>query len=257
MCQAGDGHQGTWSGRSVFGARLLVAQDPERKLAVDDADLASTSELRGVVSDAVAIAETPVVALDVGIDDGGQEATADNQLLEESEIDDSTLVCHGDPGETGATGPTGPTVALMKQGRAFGMGVVVATLNAMDLDYRALESAGFWAVGRLQTDADRERVVDSLANANEAGSTAAEIDNVIRRLGPRWFFGEERARDAEYVARAAEVGDVFFCGADDVGGCEAGGGGPRVRPGQSRSSRLFRSWAGQSVLGFRTTPFKA
>ena len=80
-----------------------------------------------------------------------------------------------------------PTVALMKQGRAFGMGVVVATQNPMDLDYRALSNAGFWAVGRLQTDADRERVVDSLANANEAGSTAAEIDNVIRRLGPRWF----------------------------------------------------------------------
>ena len=70
---------------------------------------------------------------------------------------------------------------------AFGMGVVVATQNPMDLDYRALSNAGFWAVGRLQTDADRERVVDSLANANEAGSTAAEIDNVIRRLGPRWF----------------------------------------------------------------------
>ena len=56
-----------------------------------------------------------------------------------------------------------PTIALMKQGRAFGIGVVVATQNPMDLDYRALSNAGFWAVGRLQTDADRERVVESLA----------------------------------------------------------------------------------------------
>ncbi len=80
-----------------------------------------------------------------------------------------------------------PTVALMKQGRAFGMGVIVATQNPMDLDYRALSNAGFWAVGRLQTDADRARVVESLSNANEAGASPAEISNVLRRLGPRWF----------------------------------------------------------------------
>jgi hypothetical protein len=67
-----------------------------------------------------------------------------------------------------------PTVALMKQGRAFGIGVIVATQNPMDLDYRTLSNAGFWAVGRLQTDADRERVVDSVANANEPGSSAQE-----------------------------------------------------------------------------------
>jgi hypothetical protein len=80
-----------------------------------------------------------------------------------------------------------PTVALMKQGRAFGVGVIVATQNPMDLDYRTLSNAGFWAVGRLQTDADRERVVDSLANAHEPGSSVAELSALIRNLGPRWF----------------------------------------------------------------------
>jgi hypothetical protein len=80
-----------------------------------------------------------------------------------------------------------PTVALMKQGRAFGVGVIVATQNPMDLDYRTLSNAGFWAVGRLQTDADRERVVDSLTNANEPGSSAPELSDLIRRLGQRWF----------------------------------------------------------------------
>ncbi len=75
----------------------------------------------------------------------------------------------------------------MKQGRAFGVGVLVATQNPMDLDYRTLSNAGFWAIGRLQTDADRERVVDSLVNANEPGCSAPELSNVIRRLGPRWF----------------------------------------------------------------------
>ncbi len=80
-----------------------------------------------------------------------------------------------------------PTVALMKQGRAFGVGVLIATQNPMDLDYRTLSNAGFWAVGRLQTDADRERVVDSLTNVNEKGSTAPELGALIRGLGPRWF----------------------------------------------------------------------
>ena len=40
-----------------------------------------------------------------------------------------------------------PLVALMKQARAFGVGVVVATQNPMDLDYRALSNAGLWFIG--------------------------------------------------------------------------------------------------------------
>lgn len=42
-------------------------------------------------------------------------------------------------------------------------------------------------VGRLQTDADRERVVESRANDSEAGSTAGELSRVVRKLSPRWF----------------------------------------------------------------------
>jgi hypothetical protein len=80
-----------------------------------------------------------------------------------------------------------PIVNLMKQGRAFGVGLIVATQNPMDLDYRALSNAGFWAVGRLQTDADRERIVESLTNIHEAGCTPKELDARIRKLNPRWF----------------------------------------------------------------------
>jgi hypothetical protein len=80
-----------------------------------------------------------------------------------------------------------PLVSLMKQARAFGLGVVIATQNPMDLDYRALSNAGVWCIGRLQTDADRERVVDAMS-----GNTAGEVDagtltNVIKVLKPRWF----------------------------------------------------------------------
>jgi hypothetical protein len=79
-----------------------------------------------------------------------------------------------------------PLVALMKQARAFGVGVLVATQNPMDLDYRALSNAGLWCVGRLQTDADRERVVDGLVAAGSRDHAKA-IEATIQRLGPRWF----------------------------------------------------------------------
>jgi hypothetical protein len=90
-----------------------------------------------------------------------------------------------------------PTVALLKQGRAFGVGVIVATQNPMDLDYRALSNAGFWAIGRLQTDADRARVVESLAHAEEPGSSPKELAALLRRLGPRWFL----VRDVHSAAK--------------------------------------------------------
>jgi DNA helicase HerA-like ATPase len=50
----------------------------------------------------------------------------------------------------------------MKQARAYGVGCVLATQNPMDLDYRALSNAGTWMLGRLQTDADRARVIEGL-----------------------------------------------------------------------------------------------
>jgi hypothetical protein len=81
-----------------------------------------------------------------------------------------------------------PFVTLMKQARAFGVGVLLSTQNPMDMDYRTLSNAGFWAVGRLQTDADRERVVESLANVNEPGCSPKELDATISKLGKRWFF---------------------------------------------------------------------
>jgi DNA helicase HerA-like ATPase len=76
----------------------------------------------------------------------------------------------------------------MKQVRAFGVGVLVATQNPMDLDYRALSNAGAWWIGRLQTDADRERVVEAVASEGGAdGTDPSELDEVIKRLAPRWF----------------------------------------------------------------------
>jgi len=80
-----------------------------------------------------------------------------------------------------------PLVSLMKQARAFGVGVVVATQNPMDLDYRALSNAGLWCIGRLQTDADRARVLDGLAMAQTTDGQNVELDTTFQRLAPRWF----------------------------------------------------------------------
>ena len=80
-----------------------------------------------------------------------------------------------------------PLVALMKQARAFGVGVVLATQNPMDVDYRALSNAGLWCIGRLQTDADRARVVDGLASSVGGVDDAKELARKLSRLAPRWF----------------------------------------------------------------------
>ncbi|HPK66144.1 MAG TPA: ATP-binding protein, partial [Thermoanaerobaculia bacterium] len=55
-----------------------------------------------------------------------------------------------------------PLLTMFKQARAFGLGLVVATQNPVDLDYKALANAGTWFLGRLQTDQDRTRVLDGL-----------------------------------------------------------------------------------------------
>lgn len=83
-----------------------------------------------------------------------------------------------------------PLLTLLKQARAFGLGVVVATQNPVDLDYKALSNTGTWMLGRLQTDRDKSRVLDGLEGA-AAGSgrslDRAEMDRLLSSLGKRQF----------------------------------------------------------------------
>ena len=92
-----------------------------------------------------------------------------------------------------------PLVALMKQARAFGVGVIVATQNPMDLDYRALGNAGAWCIGRLQTDADRARVVEGLAGAGGLGAKETEtpqaLSAMLKKLKQRWFLVRDAHAD--------------------------------------------------------------
>jgi hypothetical protein len=56
----------------------------------------------------------------------------------------------------------------------------------MDLDYRALSNAGLWCVGRLATDADRERVVNALSGGS-AGTDPTQLADILKVLASRWF----------------------------------------------------------------------
>ncbi|MCA9285009.1 MAG: DUF87 domain-containing protein [Phycisphaerales bacterium] len=84
----------------------------------------------------------------------------------------------------------GPLLTLMKQARAFGVGVVLATQNPVDLDYKGLSNAGTWFIGRLQTEQDKARVLDGLQGA--AGSAGGAFDRerlnaILSKLGSRVF----------------------------------------------------------------------
>jgi len=76
-----------------------------------------------------------------------------------------------------------PLLTLLKQARAFGVGVVLATQNPVDLDYKAMSNAGTWFVGRLQTERDQARVADALAD----GAAPAELRAQLAGLGKRTF----------------------------------------------------------------------
>ena len=71
-----------------------------------------------------------------------------------------------------------PIMTLMKQARAFGVGVVLATQNPVDVDYKALSNAGTWMIGRLQTDRDKQRLLDGMSAAAGGVDVAAVGDTI-------------------------------------------------------------------------------
>ncbi|MBM3738405.1 MAG: ATP-binding protein [Acidobacteria bacterium] len=83
-----------------------------------------------------------------------------------------------------------PLLTLLKQSRAFGLGILLATQNPVDLDYKGLANCGTWFIGRLQTDRDKQRVLDGLegAAATSGGRfDRDEMDRVLSGLGSRVF----------------------------------------------------------------------
>jgi hypothetical protein len=80
-----------------------------------------------------------------------------------------------------------PFLTLLKQGRAFGVGMLLATQNPVDLDYKGLSNAGTWLLGRLQTERDKARVLDGLEGVASGSLERAEADRILSALGKRQF----------------------------------------------------------------------
>jgi hypothetical protein len=83
----------------------------------------------------------------------------------------------------------GPLMRLLKQARAFGLGLLLTTQNPVDLDYKALSNAGTWFIGRLQTEQDKARLLDGLESVarGEAGFNRSQADAAISSLRKRVF----------------------------------------------------------------------
>ncbi|MCB0114529.1 MAG: hypothetical protein KDD84_10580, partial [Caldilineaceae bacterium] len=82
-----------------------------------------------------------------------------------------------------------PLLTLLKQARAFGLGIILVTQNPVDIDYKGLTNAGTWFIGKLQAERDKERVLAGLkgAIADAGRTTNVDYDALINQLGSRVF----------------------------------------------------------------------
>ncbi|NWF72309.1 MAG: ATP-binding protein [Nitrospirae bacterium] len=95
-----------------------------------------------------------------------------------------------------------PLMTLLKQARAFGLGVVLATQNPVDLDYKGLANTGTWFIGRLQTERDKARVLEGLEGASSsAGKTfdKGRMEQTLAGLGARVFLMNNVHEDGPVV----------------------------------------------------------
>ncbi|MCB1206489.1 MAG: DUF87 domain-containing protein [Verrucomicrobiae bacterium] len=95
-----------------------------------------------------------------------------------------------------------PMMTMLKQARAFGLGVLLATQNPVDLDYKALSNIGTWWLGRLQTERDKARVLDGLEGAaasNNSGFDRQKMEQLLAGLGNRVFLMNNVNDDAPTV----------------------------------------------------------
>jgi hypothetical protein len=95
-----------------------------------------------------------------------------------------------------------PLLTLLKQGRAFGVGTVLATQNPVDLDYKGLSNAGTWFLGRLQTERDKARVIEGLEGASASAGRSfdrGQMEQTLAGLGSRVFLMNNVHEDAPVV----------------------------------------------------------
>jgi hypothetical protein len=107
-----------------------------------------------------------------------------------------------------------PMMTMLKQGRAFGLGVLLATQNPVDLDYKALSNIGTWWLGRLQTERDKARVLDGLEGAaasQDGGFNRSRMEELLAGLGSRVFL-MNNVHDDEPVVFHVRWVMSYLCG---------------------------------------------
>ena len=95
-----------------------------------------------------------------------------------------------------------PLLTLLKQARAYGLGLVLATQNPVDLDYKALSNAGTWFLGRLQTERDKLRVLDGLEGASSSSGVEFDrqsVERILSGLSSRKFLMNNVHEDVPVV----------------------------------------------------------
>ncbi|HZK41395.1 MAG TPA: DUF87 domain-containing protein, partial [Clostridia bacterium] len=80
-----------------------------------------------------------------------------------------------------------PLLTLLKTARAYGLGLVLATQNPGDIDYKGLSNVGTWFVGRLTTERDRMRLLEGMADESIEGISRADLGRLIAGLKQREF----------------------------------------------------------------------
>ena len=78
-------------------------------------------------------------------------------------------------------------LTLLKQARAYGLGLVLATQNPVDLDYKGLSNTGTWFIGRQQTERDKARVMEGLEGASDGNFNKGRMERTLAGLGKRRF----------------------------------------------------------------------
>jgi hypothetical protein len=107
-----------------------------------------------------------------------------------------------------------PMMTMLKQGRAFGLGCLLATQNPVDLDYKALSNIGTWWLGRLQTERDKARVLDGLEGAaasQDGGFNRQRMEELLAGLGSRVFLMNNVHEDSAVVFHVRWVMS-YLCG---------------------------------------------
>lgn len=108
--------------------------------------------------------------------------------------------CYGLMPPRGGSSTKDALLTMLKQGRAAGLGVVLATQNPMDIDYKGMANCGTWIVGRLQTKNDRNRLVEGICSA-VPGLTKARVEERIGSLKQRHFLLARGGRMVPFLSR--------------------------------------------------------